>query len=176
MRSLTLLTFITAGLCAASPVQAGHKSHGGLEACLKAVSAVKPGRYVKVEYLSLTDEGQAAYEVEVRDRNGREWEFECSARSAQLIEIEQEVEAGDAAFTAKAKVSADAAKATATALYAGTVEEFEYELEADGTPVYEIDIADAGGTEFKVEVDAISGEIVEVQIEGWEIGEEDLVK
>lgn len=175
MRTSQLL-LITASLLSAGAAQAGHRGHGGLDACLKAVSAAKQGSFVKVEYLSLTDEGEAAYEIEVRDTKGREWEFECSARSAQLLEIEQEAEAGDNQFTGKAKVSVDTARATATALYPGKVEEIEYELEADGTPVYEFDIADDGGTEYKVEVDAVSGEIVEVQIEAWEIGEEDTVR
>ncbi|MGE3773819.1 MAG: PepSY domain-containing protein [Gammaproteobacteria bacterium] len=170
------VAFALAGLVLAGGAEAGHRGHGGLEACLEAVSAVKPGNFVKVEYLSLTDEGKAAYEVEVRDRAGREWEFECSARGAQLLEMEQETEAGDAAFTSKAKVDLETAKATATALYPGKVEEIEYEIEADGTPVYEFDIADDGGPEYKVEVDAVSGEIVEVQIEAWEIGEEDVVR
>lgn len=170
------LALIAAGFLLSTSVYAGHgHGHGGLDACLKAVSAAKKGSFVKVEYLTLTDEGEAAYEIEVRDAKGREWEFECSARSAQLLELEQEVKAGDSLFTAKAKVSVEAAKATANALYPGAIEEIEYEVEADGTPVYEFDVADDAGTEYKVEVDAVSGDIVEVQVEAWEIGEEDTV-
>lgn len=156
-------------------VQAGHGHHGdSLEKCLQAVSAVRKGSYVKVEYLSFTDEGRSAYEIEIRDKAGREWEFECATRDAAILEIEQEVEkVDDPLFQARAKISEADAKATATRLYPGTVEEVEYEIEANGDVSYEFDIVDADGTEWKVEVDGASGAIVEVQVEKWEIGEED---
>lgn len=156
-------------------VQAGH-GHGGdrLEKCLKAAGEIRKGGIVKVESLSFTDEGRSAYEIEIRDKSGREWEFECSARDAAILEIEQEVErADDPLFQAHAKVSEAEAKETAMKLYPGTVEEVEYEIEANGDASYEFDIVDADGTEWKIEVDAASGAIVEVQVEKWEIGEED---
>lgn len=49
----------------------------------------------------------------------------------------------------------------------------EYEVESEGYASYELDIQDTGGTEFKVEVNATNGEIVEVLVEEWEIGQED---
>lgn len=159
-------------LAFAPPAFAGH-GHGGLEKCLKAVSKIKSGDFIKVEYLLFTDEGVPAYEVEVRDNDGNFWEFECSAKDARILEMEREVDsASDPLFKKHMKVSEDDAKATATALYPGTVEEVEYEIEADGKPSYEFDIVDAEGTEWKIEVSAVTGEIVEVQVEGWEIGEE----
>ena len=48
----------------------------------------------------------------------------------------------------------------------------EYELESNGDPSYEIDLVTADGTEFKIEVDAASGDIIEVSVEAWEIGQE----
>lgn len=155
---------------------AGHHHKDGLGACLSAVGNIKPGDFVKVEYLSATDEGVPAYEVEVRDSDGNEWEFECSAKDASIIELEREAESADGAMFSKSmNVSEADAKSTATNLYPGTIEEVEYEIEANGEPVYEFDIVDNAGTEWKVEVSAASGEIIEVQVETWEIGEEDQV-
>ncbi len=152
---------------------AGH-GKGGLEKCLNAVSKIKSGDFVKAEYLSFTDEGVPAYEVEVRDADGNEWEFECSAKGARILEMEREVEnAEDPLFNKNMKVSETDARKTATDLYPGTVEEVEYEIETNGDPSYEFDIVDSDGTEWKIEVSAVTGEIVEVQVEEWEIGEED---
>jgi uncharacterized membrane protein YkoI len=155
-------------------VQADHRT--GLEDCLLAVKAIRAGDFVKVEYLGFADEGGAAYEIELRDPDGKEWEFECSASTAKIIEIEQEVDsASHELFKRQAKVSEDDARKIALSLYPGEIEEVEYEIEANGAASYEFDIVDKYGVEFKVEVDAKTGDIVEVQIEQWEIGEEDTV-
>lgn len=170
---ITALGLFVAGF--STPALAGYDGKGNLEKCLKAVSKVKPGSFVKVEYLIMTDEGHPAYEVEVRDSNGNEWEFECRAKDAVIVEVEREVDSvDDPLFKKRMKVSEADARTTATALYPGEVEEVEYELQANGEPAYEFDIRDEDGTEWKIEVSAESGEIIEVQIEGWEIGEEDL--
>lgn len=154
---------------------AGHGHRGAsLEDCLAAASAVRKGAYVKVEYLVHADEGQPAYEIEIRDGAGREWELECGAHTGAILEIEQEADsADDPLFKANAKVSEGDARATASKLYPGKVEEVEYEIEANGDASYEFDIVDADGTEWKVEIDAATGKVVEVQVEKWEIGEED---
>lgn len=155
-------------------VLADHRK--GLEDCLLAVKAIRAGDFVKVEYLGFADEGGAVYEVELRDPDGREWEFECSAGKAEIVEIEQEVDsAGHELFKRQAKISEEDARKIALGLYPGEIEEVEYEIEANGAASYEFDIADKYGVEFKVEVDARTGDIVEVQIEQWEIGEEDKV-
>lgn len=159
-------------------VYAGHPHKKvRLEDCLMAAKAIRVGQFVKVEFLNYTDEGEAAYEIEIRDPDGKEWEFECSASTGQIIEIEQEVEsANDPLFKKHMKVTEEEARKTATQLYPGKIEEVEYEIEANGAASYEFDIIDKYGVEFKVEVDAATGEIVEVQLEQWEIGEEDTVK
>ena len=155
-----------------SNVYAGHK--GGLEKCLLAAKAIRAGTYVKVEYLGFADEGGSAYEIEIRDDDGNEWEFECDADNGEIVEIEQEVESpNDALFKKKMKVSEKDVRKIATDLYPGNIKEVEYEIEANGQASYEFDIVDKYGVEFKIEVDATSGDIVEVQIEQWEIGEED---
>lgn len=160
------------------PVMAGHgHKHGSLDKCLKTVHKVKSGSFIKAEYLIVTDEGKPAYEIEVRDDDGNVWEFECNAKTAAIIEIEREVDGvDDPLFQERMQVSENDARATATALYPGEVEEVEYEIETHGEPMYEFDIVDSGGTEWKVEVSAESGQIDEVQIETWEIGAEDVVK
>jgi uncharacterized membrane protein YkoI len=158
-----------------APAFAGHDGHDALERCLKAAKKIRAGEVVKVEYLSVTDEGQPAYEIEIRTDKGREWEFECSAKSGAILEIEQEVDsANHDLFKRRLKVSENEARKTATDLYPGKIVEVEYEIEANGDAVYEFDIDEGEGVEFKVEVDAATGEIVEVQVEGWEIGSEDL--
>ena len=44
---------------------------------------------------------------------------------------------------------------------------------AEHIPAYEIDLITDNGKEFKVEVDAASGAIIEMSVERWQIGEED---
>lgn len=172
-RSLLILLFPS--FLFTTNVHAEHE--GGLEACMLAATAIRTGTYTKVEYLDFTDEGVSAYEIEMKDLDGKEWEFECDSHTGAIIEIEQEVATPDAPlFKKKMKVTEKDAKKIATELYPGTVEEVEYEIEMDGKASYEFDIVDKYGVEFKIEVDATSGEIVEVQIEKWEIGEEDSIK
>ena len=144
-----------------------------IETCLQAATAVIPGDYVKVEFLAPSAEGQPAYEIELRDARGREWELMCDAMTGQVFEIEQEAEsAADPLFSAKAKVSEAQAVDTVLKLYPGVVREVEFEIESNGDPTYEIDVVNEDGTEFKIEVDAVNGAIIEVAVERWEIGEE----
>lgn len=144
-----------------------------LEQCLRAAQSIQAGDFIKLEYLNPSAEGGPAYEIELRAANGREWEFMCDARDGNIFEIEQEASsADDPLFKGKAKVSLADAKATVLQLYSGNIEEVEYEIEANGDPSYEMDVVDGSGTEFKIEVDAITGAIIEVAVEQWEIGEE----
>ncbi|MEW8525723.1 MAG: PepSY domain-containing protein [Candidatus Thiodiazotropha endolucinida] len=144
-----------------------------LEDCLHAANQIKQGDFVKVEYLNPSAEGIPTYEIEVRTSSGREWEFMCDANTGMIYEIEQEVgSAADPLFSKHAKVTAKQASDTVLGLYPGKIEEIEYEIETNGDASYEIDVVDEGGTEFKVEVDAASGKVIEVHVEQWEIGEE----
>jgi uncharacterized membrane protein YkoI len=52
------------------------------------------------------------------------------------------------------------------------VTETEYEVEPDGKASYEFDITGADGKEYKVEVDAATGKIVEESEEAYQIGKE----
>ncbi len=157
---------------AGSVVAEGHPE-STLERCLHSANKIRVGDFIKVEFLNPAAEGMPTYEVEVRDNAGREWEFMCDARDGVIYEIEQEVDsADDDLFKSRAQISLDQAQAAVLRLYPGTIEEVEYEIESNGDPTFEIDVVDEAGTEFKVEVDAVSGDVIEVAVEEWEIGEE----
>ena len=64
----------------------------------------------------------------------------------------------------KTKVSFEQALKTALAKHAGDVETVELEL-SNGKPHYEFDIRATDGTEYEVEVSAITGKIIEEEIE-----------
>lgn len=144
-----------------------------IETCLNAAYEIVPGRFVKVEFLDPSAENIPAYEIEVRDAKGHEWELLCDARTGRIFEIEQEVDnAEDPLFSAKAKLTEAQAIEAALRVYPGIVEEVEFEIESDGSATYEIDVITESGKEFKIEVDAASGNIIEMSVERWEIGEE----
>lgn len=175
MRSpIYLLAALPATLVAT--VALAGQAHGTvpLETCLQSAKSVRQGDIVKVEYLSVSPAGAPTYEIEIRDDSDKEWELMCNARTGDIYELETEAEsADDEAFAQTAKVNeADAIK-TAQDRFGGDVVEVEYEIESDGSPSYEIDLAQDGqDTEFKVEVDAVSGEIIELSVEQWQIGQE----
>lgn len=151
----------------------GHGGHGDLHHCLKSASAIKDGYYAKLEYLTLTDRGSTVYEIEIHDKNGVEWELMCDISTGSIYEIEREVtSASDPLFKKNMKVNEAAAKKAALALYPGRVVHTEYEIEANGASSYEFDIFERPGVTYKIEVDAATGEVVEVSIEKWDIGRE----
>ena len=77
---------------------------------------------------------------------------------------------GDKKFTTLAKVSESEAEKIALKNYNGKIVDREYSME-DGKPVYEFDIyVDKKGYEYEVEVDAVSGKILEVEKELYDIG------
>jgi len=97
----------------------------------------------------------------------------CDISTGNIYEIEREVEsASDPLFKKNMKVNEEEAGKTALALYPGKIVHTEYEIEANGASSYEFDIFERPGVTYKVEVDAATGEIVEVSIEKWDIGRE----
>jgi uncharacterized membrane protein YkoI len=117
--------------------------------------------------------GDDEYGKDPSDSEGIEWELMCSLEDARIYEIEREaVDKNDQGFKSIAKLSEQAAVAIATAMYPGDVQEVEYEIEFNGDASYEIDVVDSDGKEFKIEVDAATGRIIELSLETWEIGEE----
>lgn len=145
--------------------------HKNFEVCMTKVIKEKPGNVIKVE---LKEEGdKLIYEFDIRDEKNNDWDIECDRDSAEIIEIEEEVfNPLDQRFTKMKKIDLDAAKATALRAYPGEIIEVEYEIENDGLAVYELDIDTTRGEEIKLEVNATTGEIHEVNRELWQIGYE----
>jgi uncharacterized membrane protein YkoI len=168
------LLFAASALALASAHAAGpsnFKPKAGLEKCLKAALAAKPGQVVKVE--AKTEKGIPVYEFDIVGADGKAWDVECNGNTAKITEIEQEVaSADDPAFKAKAKVSEADARKIALEKYPGEIVEVEYEIESDGAASYEFDIRTKDGKEWKVEVDAMTGKIVEANREHFQIGKE----
>jgi uncharacterized membrane protein YkoI len=82
------------------------------------------------------------------------------------------VDAKDPRFASKAKVTFEEAKKTALAKHPGEVVESETSIEADGSVSYEFDIKTKDGKEVEVEVDAVTGKIVEEEVEIYQIGQD----
>lgn len=158
----------------AAPAVAGDHGSASLDDCIQSARSVRQGDIVKVEYLSVSPAGAPTYEIEIRDSSDTEWELMCNANTGDIYEIETEADSADDALFAKtAKISEEQAKKIATDRFGGKIVEIEYEIESDGSPTYEIDLQQPDqDTEFKVEVDAVSGDIIELSVEQWQIGQE----
>lgn len=161
----TLLT--TALALALAPLAAN--AHDGVASCAAAALKAQPGKIVKMEVK--TEDKATVYEFDIQKADGTAWDIECNAESGKITEIEQEVAPSDAKWLAKAKVSEADAKAAALKAQPGTVVEVEYEIEPNGAASYEFDIKGADGKEYKVEVDASTGKVVESSVEQVQIGE-----
>ena len=91
----------------------------------------------------------------------------------ELGKSHKEYKKDDKAFTSAAKISESEAEKIALEKYNGKIVDREYSME-NGNPAYEFDIYVAKkGHEYEVEVDAITGEILEVEMELYDIGSED---
>ena len=145
-------------------------AYDSLGKCVKEALSKHDGKIVKLEMKS--EKKKPTYEFDVESKDGTAWDIECDVKSGKITEVEKEVKADDAKFTAAAKVTEADAKATALAAHPGTIAEVEYEIEPDGKASYEFDITEADGEEIKVEVDATTGKIVEVAYEVYQIGKE----
>lgn len=140
----------------------------GVERCLPTVLAKTPGETLQAV---LKAEGKDyVWEFELVTPDGKLHDIECSAMTGKIVETETRVTSADApGFKEKMKVTEATARATALAKYPGEVERVEFEIEADGKVVYEYDIKTPKG-DWRVEVDATSGAIVEASRELLEIG------
>ena len=165
-----LLAVVVASLVSTPVFAGGHTHQGKMETCMKAALAKHPGEVVSLE--AEIEKGRGAiYEFDIKGADGVEWEVECAAKTGKVYEEEVDVDAGNADFKAKAKVSVEDAKKAALAAYPGEVVTTEYELE-NGNPIYEFDIKPAKGNEIEVEVDAITGKVGETEEEIYEIGKD----
>lgn len=160
-----------ATLLSMTSAMAADTHKGRLETCLKAALKKHPGEVLTLE--AEIEKGRPIYEFDIKGADGKEWEVECDAKSGKLTEEELEVADGeDPAFKSKAKVSLEDAKKAALARRPGEIVEIEYSIESDGTPSYEFDIKAADGTEWEVEVDAVTGKVLEEEREIYQIGVE----
>jgi uncharacterized membrane protein YkoI len=164
------------------PAPRAQESANGLSKCLQAALQHKDGSIVKLEVETAEDsteaskpsKGAALFEIEIRDADGSEWELTCDESSGEVIETEREVaDPSHALFSGKRKVSEEQARKVALDAHPGKIVEVEYEIESDGAVTYEFDVKpDASREEWKVEVDATTGKIVETRRESYQIGEE----
>jgi len=168
MKKSTLLSVL--GVIIASSVSSAYAEEKAPDACIAEIQKLKVGEIIKLEKLNVS--GKLVYEFETKDSNGFETELMCDA-AGKIIEKETEVSsASDEAFKKSAKVSEHDAATTALKANPGKIEEVEYEIEANGNGSYEFDIVSDKGVETKIEVDAVTGKIIETATEEWEIGEE----
>ena len=162
-----LLTVLIAAAFVA-PAYAADKHTGKMETCMKAALAKHPGDVISME--AEIEAGKPTYEFDIKGKDGKEWEVECDAKSGKLIEEEEEVDAKDPRFASKAKVTFDDAKKIALSAHPGEVVESETAVESNGDISYEFDIKTKDGKEIEVEVDAVSGKIIETEEEAFQIG------
>ena len=159
------------GLIIFSPVTlAANFDLGDINGCLAAAHKVKENTdFLKIEELLYKKE--IIYEIEARDPKGVVWELECRAEGGGTIfKVTREVEdPSDPLFKEASGVSEEDARAKALAEVPGTLVETEYERVIPGVSIYEFDIINDFGQITRVEVNAVSGEIISVLIEEWEI-------
>ncbi len=141
-----------------------------IETCLDAAVDTIPGHARKVEMKMEGDD--PVYEFDIDAADGNTYNVECNAEEGFITEIEREVDANDAYFKSEAKISQKEARKKALAVHPGNITASEMEVGFDGSVTYEFDIQSKLGYEIKVDVDAVSGEIEEANIELYEIGAE----
>lgn len=141
-----------------------------IETCLDAVLDTVPGNARKLELKMEGDD--PIYEFDIEATDGNNYNVECNAEEGFITEIEREVTADDATFKKYAKITEAEARAIALDFNPGKVVANEYEIGTDGSVSYEYDIQTELGYEIKVDVDAVTGEIEEANIELYEIGME----
>jgi uncharacterized membrane protein YkoI len=167
-KSMKKISLALAALLISAPAFAAPAHKGAVETCIKAALAKYPGQVLSLE--AEIENGKPIYEFDIKGKDGKEWEVECDAKTGKLTEVEEEVDIKDPRFASKAKVSLEEAKKTALAAYPGEIIESETSIEADGSVSYEFDIKTKDGKELEVEVDAVTGKIIEVEEEVYQIG------
>lgn len=157
------------GSSSAAPTGGLPKVAVGIDQCVPAALAQQPGEALQV--VLKREGGQPVWEIEIEGQDGRLYDIECSGADGRIVETERRFRSGsEPGFQELARVSEAEAQKTALAKYPGTVERVEYELEADGAPVYEFDIQMAGGQDMRVEVNAVTGALHEGHAELVEVG------
>ena len=140
-----------------------------VEQCLDEAYDTVPGHARKLEFK--IEQGVPTYEFDIKSLNdGFTYNVECNAEKGLITEIEKEVGEDDTIFKSGAKISIDDARQSALKTHPGNVVSEEREIGMDGSLTYEFDIQTKVGYEIKVDIDAVTGEIEEANIELYEIG------
>lgn len=143
-------------------------SDAGIESCAKAALARMPGTLLRATLRSTT-EGRI-WEFTIRRAAGKPQELLCADAAGTLAEPEaQSTSEADPGFKAAAKIDVATAEARALEAKPGTVEHMERRLGAEGLARYRIAISNDEGR-YRVDIDASSGELVEVSRELLQIG------
>ncbi len=117
---------------------------------LKIATELVPGRVVEAEFED--EEDIAFYEIEIISSDGIIVEVQVDANSGQIIRQARE---GEVAY-----ITVEEAINTATEFLSWHAVEVELE-EEDGRAVYEIKLVNIIGDEQEVEIDALSGKVLE---------------
>ncbi len=141
-----------------------------IETCLDAALDTIPGHPRKIEMKMEGDD--PVYEFDIEHKDGVVYNVECNAEEGYVTEVEREVASDNPLFKQHAKVSEQEARDLVLSIHPGTVTAMEYEISFDGKFTYEYDVQTDMGYEIKVDVDAVTGEIEEANMELYEIGME----
>ncbi len=142
-----------------------------METCLDAALDTIPGNPRKLEMKMEGDDPTYEFDIEAT-ADDNTYNVECNAEDGLVTEVEREVEANDPIFKKYAKISEAEARQIALEFIPGDVVSMEYEVGMEGNVTYEYDILNVHGREYKVDVNAATGQIEEANLELYEIGAE----
>ena len=147
----------------------------GFAGCATKVLAKYPGYLLSVEAEG-NNKGEFFYEFDVfmKDRsnpkNSKEVEVECNPKTVELTDAEEEVNVTDERFKKLSKLSKNQAEKVASGSISGKIVDREYAIE-NGRPVYEFDVIDEQTKkEIEIEIDGITGKILEKEFDYFEVG------
>lgn len=148
-------TFTLALIAAASSLQAAELTP--LDICVKSILQNHPGKMVSLS--SEIEDGKSQYEIDIKGKDGKNWEVECDAKTGKVNRLEGEIDANSSEFKSKAKITLEQASKLALQKYPGKIIHNEFDLEKDGEISYEFIIKTNGGKMIEIEVDAESGKL-----------------
>lgn len=158
-------------LILASSLNAAHHEKvelGNVDKCYMKTIEKYPGHVISME--AEIEKDRLIYEFDIKTKDGQEIEIECDAKKHTLHDYEVELKKGNKKFTSAAKISEKEAEKIALKEHNGKIVDREYSME-NGNPAYEFDIyVEKKGHEYEVEVDAVTGKILEVEKELYDIG------
>lgn len=109
------------------------------------------------------EDGKTVFEIEVHTASGEATEVYVDAANREVIKVENagRIKNRDR-LTSEARITFEQAEQAALRRVPGTIVESELERE-NGRVVYSVEIVATDGTESEVHVDAMSGEVVDVE-------------